>query len=158
MARILIKDLGTRTGKKDGGILHRMQFSYACDQMEIGADAPMVNTFLQTMSHNKKTGKIYTSKDYYLSDASYDRLMWHVSTEGCEVSRWTGIVEAEVKKVGSDRGYRQTLDLSGPLRKPEIPFDEARHRAFVKASQRIAEAESILPKIASVDTEFQFER
>ena len=44
MARILIKDLGVRTGK-DGKPAHRMQFSYACDQMEIGADAPMPTTF-----------------------------------------------------------------------------------------------------------------
>lgn len=44
MARILIKDLGVRTGK-DGKSSHRLHFSYACDQMEIGADAPMANTF-----------------------------------------------------------------------------------------------------------------
>lgn len=158
MARILIKDLGTRTGKKDGGILHRMQFSYACDQMEIGVDAPMAHTFLQSVSHNPKTGKTYSSRDYYLSDASYDRLMKCVSTDGCENSRWTGIVEAEVKKLGTDRGYRQTLDLSAPLRKPEIPFYESRHVAFVKASQRIAEAEGRLPGMAaSVNAERQFE-
>lgn len=64
MARILIKDLGVRTGK-DGKSSHRLHFSYACDQMEIGADMPMAHTFLQTISHNQKTGKTYTSRDYY---------------------------------------------------------------------------------------------
>lgn len=155
MARILIKDLGVRTGK-NGKPAHRMQFSYACDQMEIGADAPMPTTFLQTVSHSQKSGKTYTSKDYYLSDASYDRLMKCVSTEGCEDSRWTGIVEAEVKKVGNDKGYRHMLQVSTAHR-PELPFDEARHIAFVKASQRAAEAESRLPgAVALADTEKQF--
>ena len=156
MTRILIKDLGVRTGKKDEKPMHRMQFSYACDQMEIGADVPMAQTFLQSVSHNKKSGKTYTSKDYYLSDASYERLMESVSTEGCENSRWTGIVEAEVKKIGTDRGYRHTLQVSTAHR-PEIPFDESRHAAFVKASQRIAEVESRLPGAAALaDTEKQF--
>lgn len=155
MARILIKDLGVRTGK-DGKSSHRLHFSYACDQMEIGADAPMANTFLQSVSHSQKSGKTYTSKDYYLSDASYDRLMKCVSTEGCEDSRWTGIVEAEVKKVGNDKGYRQTLDFSTSHR-PELPFDESKHNAFLKASQRAAEAESRLPgAVALADTEKQF--
>lgn len=156
MTRILIKDLGVRTGKKDDMLMHRMQFSFACDQMEIGVDAPMAQTFLQTVSHNRKSGKTYTSRDYYLSDASYDRLMKCASTAGCEGSRWTGIVEAEVKKVGTDRGYRQTLDFS-TVHRPEIPFDESRHNAFLKASQRAAEADSRLPDMdASVDTEKQF--
>lgn len=156
MARILVKDLGVRTGKKDGVLMHRMQFSYACDQMESGLDAPMASSFLQTLSHNEKTGKTYTSRDYYLSETIYDRLMRHVSTEGCENSRWTGIVEVDVQKFGTDRGYRQILNFSTAHR-PEIPFDERRHNTFVKASQRIAEAQSRLPEaLVSVDTEKQF--
>ena len=154
MARILIKDLGVRTGK-DGKLSHRLHFSYACDQMEIGADMPMAHTFLQTVSYNQKTGKTYTSRDYYLSDVSYDRLMKCASTEGCESSRWTGIVEVDVQKFGTNKGYRHMLNFSAAHR-PEIPFDESRHNAFVKASQRIAEAESLLPKTASVDIERQF--
>lgn len=160
MARILVKDLGVRMRRKiDGVPMYRMQFSYACDQMEIGKDAPMAQTYLQIVSHNEKTGKTYSSRDYYFSKKMYNKLMLHVFTEGCEGSRWTGIVDAAVKKLGTDREYRQILDLSAPLRKLDVPFDEARHNAFVKESQevvrqqRVAEMECKFPEVSHTEME-----
>ena len=168
LTRILVKDLGVRTGK-DGNPYHRMQFAYACDQMKIGEDVPIAHTYLQSISHNKNNGKTYANRDYYLSDDVYQRLMQQMSTAGCEKGKWAGVVNAQVQKSETRSGYRMMLNLSDKavrkrlLQTPDVPFEESKHNAFVKASQRIvqeqriAEAEKRLPDMAaSVDTERQF--
>lgn len=168
LTRILVKDLGVRTGK-DGNPYHRMQFAYACDQMKIGEDVPIAHTYLQSISHNKNNGKTYANRDYYLSDDVYQRLMQQMSTVGCEKGKWAGVVNAQVQKSETRSGYRMMLNLSDKavrkrlLQTPDVPFEESKHNAFVKASQRIvqeqriAEAEKRLPDMAaSVDTERQF--
>lgn len=139
LSRILVVDRGVKEDKK-GNPYHRMNFAYACDQMEIGKDAPVAYPYLHSV-YTGKDGKIYRNRDYYFSDTLYHRLMRQVSSAGCENSKYTGIVEAQVQRICQNGTDKMVLNLArdalpkGLLRKPENPFDEKKHVRFVKASQ-----------------------
>lgn len=139
LSRILVVDRGVKEDKK-GNLCHRMNFAYACDQMEIGKDVPVAHPYLHSL-RTGKDGKVYRNRDYYLSDTLYRRLMRQVSSAGCENSKYTGIVEAQVQQKCQNGTNKMILNLAkdalpkGLLRKSEIPFDEKKHVRFVKASQ-----------------------
>lgn len=144
LSRILVVDRGVKMDKK-GNPCHRMNFVYACDLMEIGRDVPVAYPFLLS-SYSERNGKIYRNRDYYLPETSYDRLMRFVQKEGCENSKYAGVVEVQVREVCEKGTQKQLLNLTknaisdGLLRKPEIPFYKGMHEKFLNDSKRELES------------------
>lgn len=134
LTRLVFEDIGIVRGT-NGRKYHQVDFVYACDQKMFGIDANMPNPYVYSIPLKDMDGSKRVCHSCYLSESVYKRLLSAANTEGLSASRWTGVVEAKVKDTP-----RCEVDLTkqafadGRVVKPEIPFAEAQHDDFVKAS------------------------
>ena len=156
LTRLVYSNLGLVDGK-NGQKYHRVDFAYACDQMECGKDEGIANPYLISTKQKDSYGNMETRHSYYMSDEVYQRLRDHSNFHGTGETRWNGVVEAEVVK---DKSGKPRVNLTkkavedGLLLRPLEPFDKVKHDAFVKASladvrkNREAMAAKQLPDVA----------
>lgn len=158
LTRIAVKDHGMQ--KNQGGKLyHKVDFAYACDQMQVGVDKPVVNPYLSTTKMRLPGGGTRTSHSMYLSPEVYYRMHDVLNTDGCDGKDWDGVFLSETKiykgKVTPD--LTKVAEVAGRIQKPDMPFDAEKHEAFVKASQdvvgkqRVAALESRLPSFDNAE-------
>lgn len=142
LTRLAFEDKGVVSGT-NGCSYHQVDFVYACDQKTFGTDANMPNPYVYSISQKGMDGSKRVCHSCYLSESVYKRLLSAANTEGLSASRWTGVVEAHVKDTP-----RCEVDLTkqafadGRVVKPKVPFAEAKHDDFVKASLTALRAKS----------------
>lgn len=160
LTRLVFRELGNGVGK-NGRPVHRVEFAYACDQMQAGIDKPVPNPYLKSYRVKEVNGKVRISHADYLSEPVYQRLMKYSSAAGMESCRWDGMVCADVNSFITEKGKSMVyVDLSrqaeaeGRLSVPATAFAPIRHDCFVKQSlaevgrQRTAEALHRLPQVS----------
>lgn len=164
--RIVFRDMGAY--EKNGQRFHKIEFAHACDEKVVGDDKPMSNPYLVNTNMNGKDGKSWKNHAVYLSDSLYKTLMRYTNKDGLENSRWTGVLDARVTYPVSRSGpgkasvnLTRDAEREGKLGKPDVPFDEAKHDAFIKASlqnmrkKREKSVENIANRVSEVSADKQ---
>ena len=156
--RIVFEDQGVVRSEAEDSAFHKVVFARACDMKTFGKDASVPNPYIVN-----RTGRNGTFHAVYLNDAIYDRLMRYANKDGLSDSKWTGVINADVRYDVSGKHNSASVDLradavkKGRVERPAFPFDEVAHDSFVKQSVKELRASRRLPDAPAADNETQSE-